>query len=79
MAYPNPAHHQVSVNAVLPAPTTMYAFVFNSQNVLVNQRIVNGATGSNVIAFNTSNLVSGYYTIRLYYNGQFCVARFQKL
>ena len=79
MAYPNPAHNQVSVNAVLSAPTTLYAFVFNAQNVLVNQRIVSGNSGSNVITFNTSNLVAGYYTIRLYYNGQFCVARFQKL
>lgn len=79
MAYPNPAQNQVSVNAVLSAPTTVYAFVFNSQNVLLNQRIVSGTAGSNIITFNTSNLVAGNYTIRLYYNGQVCVARFQKL
>jgi PKD repeat protein len=78
-AMPNPATSQVSVQATLTAANSIYAFIYNSQNVLVGQRIVSGVSGNNLITFNISNLVSGYYTIRLYHSGQMCLSRFMKL
>jgi len=79
LAYPNPATNVVNVNLTLDSTTQVYAFLYNSQNVLVGQTIVAGVSGSNVITFNTSNLAPGYYFIRIYYNGQFTVARFVKI
>jgi PKD repeat protein len=79
VAYPNPAHTQVSTTAMLTAPSSINAFIYNSQNVLVAQQTISGATGNNPITFNISNLVAGYYTIRMYYNNQVCISRFQKL
>jgi PKD repeat protein len=76
---PNPATTQVSVQAVLSSPNTIYAFIYNAQNVLVSQRILSGYAGTNNVTFNVSNLVSGYYTIRLYHSGQMCLSRFMKL
>jgi PKD repeat protein len=78
-AFPNPATSQVSVQATLTNANSIYAFIYNSQNVLVGQRIVSGVSGNNLITFNISNLVSGYYTIRLYHSGQMCLSRFMKL
>ena len=77
--YPNPAHAQVSVNAVLPTSSNIYAFVYNAQNVLVSQQTQAGATGNNIMTFNVSNLTAGFYFIRLYYGNQVCISRFQKL
>ena len=79
VAYPNPAHSQVSTTAILSAPSSINAFIYNSQNVLVAQQTLSGAVGNNQITFNISNLVSGYYSIRMYYNNQVCISRFQKL
>ena len=79
LTYPNPATNVVNVNIILDSATTVYGFVYNAQNVLVSQTIVSGVLGSNTITFNTDNLLPGYYTIRLYYNGQYNVARFLKL
>jgi len=78
-AVPNPATTQVSVQATLANANSIYAFIYNSQNVLVGQRIIAGVPGNNLITLNTSNLVSGYYTIRLYHSGQMCLSRFMKL
>ncbi len=77
--YPNPAHAQVSVNAVLPTSSNIYAFVYTAQNVLVSQQTQAGATGNNIMTFNVSNLTAGFYFIRLYYGNQVCISRFQKL
>jgi len=79
LAYPNPATNVVNVNITLDSSATVYGFIFNSQNVLVSQTMVTGMVGSNTITFNTDNLLPGYYTIRLNYNGQYNVARFLKL
>lgn len=77
-AYPNPATTQVSVTAVLSAPATIYANLYNSQNILVRQRVQAGIAGNNVVGFNISTLPAGMYTIRLYYGQQVCTARFMK-
>jgi len=79
VAYPNPTTNVVNVNVTLNSATSLYAFVYNSQNVLVAQSITAGVTGNNTITFNTANLAPGYYTIRIYYNGQFAIARFLKI
>lgn len=79
VAYPNPASTIVNVNVPLNNATAVYAFLYNAQNVLIAQTIVAGVSGNNTITFNTANLAPGYYTIRIYYNGQFSVARFLKM
>jgi PKD repeat protein len=79
VAYPNPASSIVNVNVPLNNATAVYAFLYNAQNVLIAQTIVAGVSGNNTITFNTANLAPGYYTIRIYYNGQFSVARFLKM
>ena len=77
-AYPNPATTQVSVTAVLSMPTTIYANLYNSQNILVRQRVQAGVSGNNIVGFNIATLPAGMYTIRLYYGQQVCTARFMK-
>ena len=79
VAYPNPASNEVNVNVSLNNTTPINAFVYNSQNVMVAQTLVAGVSGNNTVTFNTSNLAPGYYTIRIYYNGQVTVARFLKI
>ena len=79
VAYPNPTTNIVNVNLSLDSTSQVYAFIYNAQNVLVAQSIFPGFSGNNTITFNTSNLTAGYYSIRIYYNGQFSVARFVKL
>lgn len=79
VAYPNPASSVVNVNVSLSSAAPVYAFLYNSQNMFIAQQIVSGIAGSNTITFNTANLAPGYYTIRLYYNGQYSTARFLKL
>jgi hypothetical protein len=79
VAYPNPATSVVNVVANLNTAGPIYAFLFNAQNVFISQQIITGVTGNNTITFNTANLAPGYYTIRLYFNGQYSTARFLKL
>ena len=79
IAYPNPATDVVNVNLALDSTTQVMAFLYNAQNILVAQTSIAGVSGNNTITFNTSNLAPGYYFIRIYYNGQFTVARFLKL
>ena len=79
IAYPNPATDVVNVNLALDSTTQVMAFLYNAQNILVAQTSIAGVSGNNTITFNTSNLAPGYYFIRIYYNGQFTVARFLKI
>jgi len=74
LAYPNPATDVVNVNLALDSTTQVIAYLYNAQNILVNQTIVAGVSGNNTITFNTSNLAPGYYFIRIYSYGQFTVA-----
>ena len=79
IAYPNPATDVVNVNLALDSTTQVMAFLYNAQNILVAQTSIAGVSGNNTITFNTSNLAPGYYFIRIYYNGQFTIARFLKI
>jgi PKD repeat protein len=79
IAYPNPATDVVNVNLTLDSTTQVIAYLYNAQNVFVAQNSFTGFSGNNTITFNTSNLAPGYYFIRIYYNGQFIVARFLKI
>ena len=79
VAYPNPATSVVNVSVNTSAAGPIYAFLYNAQNVFMSQQIVAGVSGNNTITFNTANLTPGYYTIRLYFNGQYTTARFLKL
>lgn len=79
MPIPNPAHNQVSVNVYLPTPMPINIAVYNSMNVCVKRVTRTGVAGNNTLPLNISNLLPGYYTIRVYYGNQFCFARFQKI
>jgi PKD repeat protein len=78
LAYPNPAHDQVSVNVALNGNSQIQASLYSLQNVLLQQQVFNGHAGNNPLSFNIATLPAGFYIIRLYYNGQVCFARFQK-
>jgi PKD repeat protein len=78
-AYPNPATSQVTVSAQLNGPTVIYGYIYNAQNTLISRQTLSGYTGNNLMSFNIGQLPSGFYTIRLYYNGRSVTTRFQKL
>ena len=79
--YPNPANTNAYINTYLNQPGTIYAYVYNAQNIMVTYQSQSGVMGNNVINLNVANLVPGTYTVRVY-NGssnQVCTARFEKL
>ncbi len=78
-AYPNPATSLVNVNVTLTAPEMIHGYIYNSQNVLVREKHVQGATGNNVVTFTIGDLPAGLYTIKLIYGNHVCYAQFQKL
>ena len=78
IAFPNPAQTSVSFSVNLQQPTPIYAFIYNMQNVLVGQVLQQGVSGSNIVTFNVAGLATGYYYIRVYYNGSVHYTRFFK-
>jgi PKD repeat protein len=78
-AYPNPAQSYVNVNINLSQSTPIYAYVYNSQGMLVGQLLQQGMQGNNLLTFNVAALPSGYYTIRIYTANGVFISRFQKL
>jgi len=78
-AYPNPAHNLVSFNVQLDAPGVIASTVFNMQGMPVMQFTQTGVTGNNLVALGIQNLVPGFYTVRVMYNGRVCFTRFQKI
>ncbi len=78
-AYPNPASSMVNVNVTLSQPEMIYAYVYNSLNVLVLDKRQQGFAGNNLVSLNVTPLAAGLYTIKLVYGNSVCYARFQKL
>ena len=78
-AYPNPAQSYVNVNINLSQSTPIYAYVYNSQGMLVGQLLQQGMLGNNLLTFNVAALPAGYYTIRIYTANEVFISRFQKL
>ncbi len=78
-AYPNPAHNLVSFNVQLNAPGVISSTIVNMQGMPVMQFTQTGVTGNNLVALGIQNLVPGFYTVRVMYNGQVCFTRFQKI
>ena len=78
-AYPNPAHNIVFFNVQLGAAGIISSTVFNSQGIPVMQYTQTGVTGNNLVALGIQNLVPGFYTVRIMYNGRVCYTRFQKI
>ena len=76
--YPNPASTVVTGRITLAQPLILYAFIYNSQNMLVAQKIQQGAVGLNNVPVNIANLPAGIYRYRLYYGFQTCVSTFFK-
>ena len=78
-AFPNPVSTTVNVNVSLTQPQMIYAYVYNSLNVLVLDKHQQGYTGNNLVSMQVNNLPAGQYTIRLVYGNSVCYASFQKL
>ncbi len=78
-AYPSPATNLINVAVTLTQPEMIHAYVYNSSNLLVREKHVQGVSGSNVVTINVDGLPTGLYTIKLIYGGKTCYARFNKL
>ena len=78
-ATPNPASSIVNVSVALTQPGMIYAYVYNTMNMLVLEKHQQGVIGNNLVTLNIANLVPGLYTIKLVYGGKTCYARFTKL
>ena len=78
-AYPNPASNAVYVNVTLTQPEMINAYMYNSLNILVREKHVQGVSGLNVVNFTVGDLPAGLYTIKLIYGNHVCYAQFQKL
>ena len=79
LAYPNPAQTNVNVNINLSQSTPIYAYIYNSQGMLVGQLLQQGIQGNNLLTFNVAGLPAGYYTIRIYTANGVFITRFQKI
>ena len=79
LAYPNPAQTNVNVNINLSQSTPIYAYIYNSQGMLVGQILQQGMQGNNLLTFNVAALPAGYYTIRIYTANGVFITRFQKI
>ena len=74
-AYPNPVQSNVYVSLPQNQYTSMYAYVYNSQGILVSQTTQQG----NLLIYNAAGLPPGYYTIRIYTPNGVFISRFQKM
>lgn len=78
-ACPNPTSNTINVNVQLSQPELIYAFIYNSMNMLIRDKQQQGHTGSNIVSFTVNDLAAGQYTIKLVYGNNICYARFTKL
>jgi PKD repeat protein len=78
-AYPSPATNLINVAVTLPQPEMIHAYVFNSSNIQVREKHVQGVSGNNTVTINVDGLPAGLYTIKVIYGGKTCYARFTKL
>jgi PKD repeat protein len=77
--FPNPASTSINVAVQLTQPEIIHAYVYNSTNILVKEKQLQGVTGNNMVTININDLVSGLYTIKVVYGSKTCYARFTKL
>ena len=73
---PNPATTYANVSITLAAPTMLYAYVYNSMNMLVAQKVQQGFVGTNTVSVYTGNLPAGIYHFRLVHGNDVCNATF---
>lgn len=78
-AYPNPAHNAITYNVQLNQASVITSVIYNMQGIALMQYTQTGAPGNNPVTLNVQNLVPGFYTVRILYNGQVCYTRFQKI
>ncbi|MEI9957886.1 MAG: PKD domain-containing protein [Ferruginibacter sp.] len=78
-AYPNPTNDIVNVNVSLTQAGPIDAYVYNSLNVQVKDKHIQGVVGNNVVSISLSGLTAGIYTIKVLYGGRYCYAKFTKL
>ena len=78
-AFPNPATNVVNASVTLAAPTTLYAYIYNSLNMVVGQKQQQGFVGANTVSINIANLPAGIYVYRLVHGNDVCATTFVKL
>ena len=78
-AYPNPTSNLINVNVFLAQQGMIDAYVYNTMNVLVKEKHLQGVAGNNLVTINVNDLAPGLYTIKVKYGGKICYARFNKL
>lgn len=78
-AAPNPVTNLVNITVQMDATELIHVYVYNLQNVLVQQKKLQGVAGNNIVNINTEGLPAGYYTIKLIYGNKICFAKFQKI
>jgi len=76
--YPNPATVVVNTSIILNEPLLIHAALYNSLNVLIMSKDVEGNTGTNTITFNIAPLVAGNYYMKLAYGNNICTKSFGK-
>ena len=76
--YPNPASTYANVIITLAQPTILYAYVYNSLNMLIAQKTQQGFVGTNTVSVPIANLPSGIYRFRLVHGNDVCNTTFIK-
>ena len=76
--YPNPVSNYANVSITLAKPQLLYAYIYNSMNMLVTQKVQQGFVGTNTVTFNIGNLPSGIYRFRIVHGNDVCTANFIK-
>jgi len=77
--YPNPGTNSISVNVFLTLPQMIDVYVYNTMNVLVQQKHQQGLTGNNIVSLPIASLVPGIYTMKVMHGNDICYAQFVKL
>ncbi len=78
-AFPNPTTNLINVNVFLAQAGAIDAYIYNTLNVLVKEKHLQGVAGNNLVTLNVNDLLPGLYTIKVKYGGKICYARFNKL
>lgn len=77
--YPNPAGHTVTVDVHLSQPEIIKVYIYNSLNVLMKDKQVQGLAGNNPVAIPIGDLVAGVYGMKVIYGNMVCTTQFIKL
>lgn len=77
--YPNPAGNTVTVDIQLSQPEIIKIYIYNSLNILVRDKQVQGLAGNNAVSVAIGDLVAGVYGMKVIYGNMTCSTQFVKL